>query len=489
MLSELARHHAAGVFLSITTLDTELRKVMEPRTSPPAARLAAIRELAAAGIPVGVNVAPIIPGLTDHEMPAILKAAAEAGATSAGYTVVRLPYAVAPLFEKWLETHFPDRKEKVLNRLRAMRGGKLYDAQWGKRFSGEGIFAEQIAQMFEVARRKAGIQKRQAANFPRRHFVVQAARNFRYSPDVQTLVEDFLQYLRHERGQSDNTAKTYAALLGKFTAWAAKQNLTDWKSVELKHLMAFLQHERARPLADEPEESTKRLSGESVYLEIAALRAFYKFAENEKFLPANIAENLSLPRRWKRLPKALSNDEIAKLLAPETPETPENLCDQAILELAYASGLRLSELKNLRLEQLHLDAGFINVIGKGNKERVVPVGKKAVESLNRYIEIGRPKLVTAKSPANVFLTKRGTPFAAVTLWLHIKNRVRRAGVERNITPHMLRHSFATHLLEHGADLRVIQELLGHANISTTEIYTHVTGNRLREIHRKFHPRA
>jgi integrase/recombinase XerD len=306
---------------------------------------------------------------------------------------------------------------------------------------------------------------------------------------VNTLVEDFLQYLRHERGQSDNTAKTYAALLGKFTAWAAKQNLTDWRQVELKQLMAFLQHERVRPLADEPKESIKRLSSESVYLEIAALRAFYKFAENEKLLPVNVAENLSLPRRWQRLPKALSNDEIKKLLEPEIPETPESLCDQAILELAYASGLRLSELKNLRLEQLHLDAGFINVIGKGNKERVVPVGKKAVESLNRYIEVGRPKFVTPKSPANVFLTKRGTPFAAVTLWLRIKNRVRRAGVSRNITPHMLRHSFATHLLEHGADLRVIQELLGHANISTTEIYTHVTGNRLRDIHRKFHPRA
>ena len=316
---------------------------------------------------------------------------------------------------------------------------------------------------------------------------------------MQTLVEDFLQYLRHERGQSDNTAKTYAALLGKFTAWAAKQNLTDWPSVELKHLMAFLQHERARPLADEPKESTKRLSGESVYLEIAALRSFYKFAENEKLLPANIAENLSLPRRWKRLPKALSDAEIKKVLMTGDeieksfdmvlPPTPENLCDQAILELAYASGLRLSELKNLRLEQLHLDAGFINVIGKGNKERVVPVGRKAIAALNRYIEAGRPKLVTPKSPANVFLTKRGTPFAAVTLWLHIKNRVRRAGVERNITPHMLRHSFATHLLEHGADLRVIQELLGHANISTTEVYTHVTGSRLREIHRKFHPRA
>ena len=154
-----------------------------------------------------------------------------------------------------------------------------------------------------------------------------------------------------------------------------------------------------------------------------------------------MAENLSLPRRWQRLPKALTNDEIKKLLEPEKPETPESLCDQAVLELAYASGLRLAELRNLRLEQLHLDAGFINVIGKGNKERVVPVGKTAVAALNRYIEIGRPKLVTPRSPANVFLTRRGTPFAAVTLWLHIKQRVRRAGVSRNITPHMLRHSF------------------------------------------------
>src|SRR6202167_3218856 len=306
---------------------------------------------------------------------------------------------------------------------------------------------------------------------------------------MQNLVEDFLQYLRHERGQSDNTAKTYAALLGKFTAWASKQNLTDWLAVELKHLMAFLQHERARPPADEPKESTKRLSGESVYLEIAALRAFYKFAENEKFLPANIAENLSLPRRWKRLPKSLTTQEIDQLLKPESPETPQTLCDQAIVELGYAAGLRLAELRGLRLEQLHLEAGFINVIGKGNKERVVPVGRTAVTALNRFIEIGRPKLITPKSPANVFLTQRGTPFAAVTLWLHIKNRVARAGVSRNMTPHMLRHSFATHLLEHGADLRVIQELLGHANISTTELYTHVTGNRLREIHRKFHPRA
>jgi len=306
---------------------------------------------------------------------------------------------------------------------------------------------------------------------------------------VQDLVEDFLQYLRHERGQAEHTQKTYAALLHKFIIWAQKHGLNDWKAVELKHLMSFLQHERERPLADEPLESTKRLSSESVYLEIAALRAFYRYAEAERLLPVNVAENLSLPRRWKRLPKALSNEEIGKLLAVASQETPEFLCDQAVLELAYASGLRLAELCHLRLEQLHLDAGFLNVIGKGNKERVVPVGKKAIEALNRYLEAGRPKLVTPKSPAAVFLTRRGTPFATVTLWLRIKNRVLRAGVSRNITPHMLRHSFATHLLEHGADLRVIQELLGHANISTTEVYTHVTGNRLRDIHKKFHPRT
>jgi integrase/recombinase XerD len=171
---------------------------------------------------------------------------------------------------------------------------------------------------------------------------------------VQQLVEDFLQHLRHERGQAEHTQRTYAGLLKKFLDWAEKEGLKDWASVELPHLMSFLQHERQRALANQPKGSPRRLSSESVYLEIAALRAFYRFAENEKLLPANIAENLSLPRRWKRLPKALSAQEIEQLLAPEAPETPRSLCDQAVLELAYASGLRLAELRGLRLEQLHL---------------------------------------------------------------------------------------------------------------------------------------
>jgi integrase/recombinase XerD len=165
------------------------------------------------------------------------------------------------------------------------------------------------------------------------------------------------------------------------------------------------------------------------------------------------------------------------------------LCDEAILEVAYASGLRLAELRGLRLEQLHLEAGFISVIGKGNKERVVPIGRKAIEGLERYLRAGRPELVRSRSPGVVFLTQRGTAFSAPTMWLRIKKRVMQAGIERNITPHMLRHSFATHLLENGADLRVIQEMLGHSSISTTEVYTHVTGQRLQEVHRRYHPRT
>ena len=305
---------------------------------------------------------------------------------------------------------------------------------------------------------------------------------------VQELIEDFIQHLRNERGHSENTQQTYFGLLNAFAAWAKREGINDWRQVQLSHLLKFLQSERTRRLAHELEESPRRLSGQSLYLKIAALRAFYRFTENEKLLPANVAEHLSMPRRWKRLPKDLSNEEMDRLLKPIPPETPASLCDQAMLELAYSSGLRISELRHLRLEQLHLDAGFISVIGKGNKERVVPVGRLAAEALNRYLNSGRPKLVTPRTPANVFLTKRGTPFSRVTLWKRIKTRVKLAGIPRNVTPHMLRHSFATHMLEHGADLRVIQELLGHASISATEVYTHVGGSRLRDVHRQFHPR-
>jgi integrase/recombinase XerD len=294
---------------------------------------------------------------------------------------------------------------------------------------------------------------------------------------MEELVEDFLQYLRNERGQSERTQENYAALLHKFTTWAKEKNLSRWQEVTLSHLTDFLLHEQQRTLMTEPKDSTKRLSTSSLYLQIAALRAFYRFCETEKLLPVNPAENLSLPRRWKRLPKSLTDAEIEQLLRPPPRATPKALCNHAILELAYASGLRLSELRHLRLEQLHLDVGFVTVIGKGNKERVVPLGRKAAEALKRYLDAGRPRLVKPRSTAAVFLTQIGTAFCTASMWHRIKQSVRVAGIERNVTPHMLRHSFATHLLEHGADLRDIQELLGHASIGTTEIYTHVAGRR------------
>ncbi len=312
---------------------------------------------------------------------------------------------------------------------------------------------------------------------------------------MTTLVEEFLVYVRHERGQAAHTQRTYAALLGRFSDWAAPQGIEKPRDVTFQHLMQFLEAERNRPITGpgrgkaKPGAATKNLSAASVYLQVSALRAFFRFCAEEGFVTQDPTENLSLPRRWKQLPKAMSREEIERLLTPPTEATPAALCDHAVLELAYASGLRLSELRGVRLEQLHLEAGFLTVVGKGGKERVVPVGKMAQAALRRYLDAARPALVTPKTPSFVFLTQRGTGFAHVTLWLRIKQGVARAGIQRNITPHMLRHSFATHLMENGADLRVIQELLGHTSISTTEVYTHVAGKRLRDVHDRHHPRA
>ncbi len=303
---------------------------------------------------------------------------------------------------------------------------------------------------------------------------------------MEELVEDYVAFLRLEKGCSERTQRTYAAQLSAFVGWARGQGLTDWAQVRREHLDGFLGSERSRGLRTDPR---RRLRSSSLYLEAAALRSFFSYGAGEGFLPENRADTLSLPRRERRLPKSLSHSEIRRLLEPERSGTPQALCNQALLELAYSSGLRLSELCDLRLEQLHLEEGFASVVGKGDKERVVPVGRRACGTLGRYLQSGRPALVRRGSPANVFLNMLGRPFARVTLWHRIRQRILRAGIARRVTPHMLRHSFATHLLENGADLRSIQEMLGHASISTTEAYTHVDGARLREVHQRFHPRS
>ena len=210
---------------------------------------------------------------------------------------------------------------------------------------------------------------------------------------MQALIEEFGQYLRHERGQSEHTQKAYSNILNRFADWAGTRQLARWNAVKLSHLLSYLDHQRNKetPTGDHakkkrgrPRSESAKLSTESLYLEIAAMKAFYRFCVQEQFLPSNVAENLTLPRRWKRLPKALTAGEIVFLLRPPEPSTPSSLCDHAMLELCYASGLRLAELRGLRLEQLRLDAGFIQVIGKGNKERVVPVGRRAVEAIELH---------------------------------------------------------------------------------------------------------
>lgn len=305
---------------------------------------------------------------------------------------------------------------------------------------------------------------------------------------LDALVEDFLVFLRHERGHSVETQKTYASLLRRFIRWAARHGVQRWPEVTLAHLTAFLSHETVRPPERGRPSVTARLSPESIYLQIAALRTFFRFAVAENHLPLDVAGDLALPRRWQRLPKALSESDLTQLLTPPADPRPSDWCDLAVLELAYASGLRLAELRGLRIEQLHLDSRLVTIVGKGNKERVVPVGDRAVVALQRYLDLARPRLARPGSPAQVFLNNQGRAFSHTGLWARVRRRAVVAGLAQRVTPHMLRHSFATHLLDHGADLRVIQEMLGHASLATTQVYTQVSGSRLKEVHRRFHPR-
>ena len=289
---------------------------------------------------------------------------------------------------------------------------------------------------------------------------------------MHELVEDFIQYLRNERGQSENTQKTYFALLNQFVIWAVQDGVSGWEDVQLNHLMRFLQHERERSLANQPKESTRRLSSESVYLEIAALRAFYRWAENEKLLAANAAENLSLPRRWRRLPKALTNDEISRLLAPLIPETPASLCDQAILELAYACGLRISEMLHLQVTDIDSARMVVNVRqGKGAKDRQVPLSARLLSELRQWWcrHRTKPWLFPGMTEGS-----RHKPMNVTNVQRMVKQIVVRAKLKKPASMHTLRHSYATHLLEAGVPVALIQEYLGHSSPSTTAIYTHVT---------------
>jgi integrase/recombinase XerD len=289
----------------------------------------------------------------------------------------------------------------------------------------------------------------------------------------------FRHYLQAERGMAANTVLAYGRDLDRFARWADGGGLANYLRPTVRDFGHYLSHLRDEDLAPS-----------SVARHLVALKMFYRFLRLEERTAESTVELLSSPTLWERIPQVLSPGSVEKLLA--APQAAERffLRDRALLETLYATGSRASEVVGLKLEDLHLDSGFCKCHGKGGKQRVVPLGRPAVEALRAYLQDARPKLAQAAPDAPwVFLSRAGRALTREMLWMLVKKYVRRAGLNPKVSPHTLRHSFATHLLAGGADLRTVQELLGHANIRTTQQYTHVDRDRLKAIHRRFHPRA
>ena len=290
------------------------------------------------------------------------------------------------------------------------------------------------------------------------------------------LDELFLNYLRVERGLSENTLTAYRSDLGKLSGFARTLG-KDLAALEPDELAGFVRdlHKGG-------------LDPKSVARALVAVRGFFKFLVQDGHRKTDPTSNLEAPRSWQSLPRFLATEEVAKLLnAPDTTTDP-GLRDKAMLEVLYATGLRVSELVNLDIRNINLNLGFLTVFGKGSKERAVPLGTSAVGWTQKYISIRSRLLARDQTVAPLFITGGGHALSRQAFWKLIVGYGEKVGIG-HITPHLLRHSFATHLLENGADLRSVQMMLGHSDISTTQIYTHITNERLREIYQKFHPRA
>lgn len=295
---------------------------------------------------------------------------------------------------------------------------------------------------------------------------------------MNALVERFLDYVTVERGLSPNTREAYRADLAGFVAFLAAQRVRSLNEVTRKHILDYLTAERERGL-----------SVNSVSRRLVAVKVMFGFLQREGLLARNVTEAMDSPRLWKVLPGVLSMREVERMLQAPSGSDRVALRDRALLELAYAAGLRVSELAELKLEDIHMDDGFLRCVGKGSKVRVVPFGEQSRRCLKRYLAEGREQFARPDTGRHVFLTYRGRGFTRKGLWKLVKQRARQAGIDKPVSPHTLRHSFASHLLANGAPLRVIQEMLGHADIATTQVYTHVDQGRLQAVHARFHPRA
>jgi integrase/recombinase XerD len=290
------------------------------------------------------------------------------------------------------------------------------------------------------------------------------------------MIETYLTYLRDVRRVAQNTLESYARDLAALQAFADART-RPVESLDRHELEAFVR-----------EMMTRGLSPRSVARTVASVRGFFRFVALEQKREESAAADLRAPRAWPALPKFLSLDEVDRLLAQPDASTPRGLRDKAMLDVLYASGMRVSELVSLKPGDLNLDEGYLTCVGKGDKERIVPVGHEAADWLRRYMREGRAALVKGRSSPWLFVNARGGPLSRVGFWKILKTYGITSGITRQISPHVLRHSFATHLLERGADLRAIQVMLGHADLSTTQIYTHVLEARLRAVYDKYHPR-
>ena len=291
------------------------------------------------------------------------------------------------------------------------------------------------------------------------------------------MIDTYLGYLRDVRRMSPNTVESYARDLAALAAFAETKG-RPVEALDRRDLEAFAR-----------DRMTQGLSPRSVARAIACVRGYYKFLLAEKKIASNPAEDFRAPRAWPALPKYLGLSDVDKLLAQPDPSTPRGLRDKALVELLYATGLRVTELLSLKPGDVALDAGYLTCIGKGDKQRIVPLGHAAADWIRRYLAEGRPALLKGRKSGWLFVNaKGGGRLSRVGFWKLLREYGIRAGVPRGLSPHVLRHSFATHLLERGADLRAIQMMLGHADLSTTQIYTHVLEARLRAVYDKFHPR-
>ena len=295
---------------------------------------------------------------------------------------------------------------------------------------------------------------------------------------MEELAEKFLNYLSVERGLAQNTLLSYGSDLKKYIVFLRKSHILTLTQTTKHEIMTYLL-----------ELKDKGLAPTTVARSLVSLKVFYRFLAQEGYLATDPTINLESPKVWSKIPETLSLKEIEALLEKPDLEDPLGLRDRAALELIYATGVRVSEIINLKVADVNLEVGYLRCLGKGKKERIIPLGSYAQEALKSYLEKGRKRLVKEKDTKELFVNRFGNLLSRQGFWKMLKKYAKRVDFEKRITPHILRHSFATHLLERGADLRSIQEMLGHSDISTTQIYTHVDRERLKEIHRKYHPRG